>query len=128
MFAGMRPRAVLNLIVLNIQSILSTLADNIYSNWIPLFLAEVHLVSKQQMGLYSALPLLGGAIAGFVGGLLNDWLIAKTGNRRWSRSGIAFVGKGLGGRAAGRRAAIGTTARWPSAECCSPSSSSATGA
>jgi sugar phosphate permease len=95
MFSGMRPRAVLNLITLNIQSILSTLADNIYSNWIPLFLAEVHLVSKQQMGLYSALPLLGGAIAGLVGGILNDWLIAKTGNRRWSRSGIAFVGKAL---------------------------------
>jgi MFS family permease len=95
MLAGMRPRAVINLIVLNVQSILSTLADNIYSNWIPLFLANVHHVSKQEMGLYSALPLLGGAIAGFVGGILNDWLIARTGNRRWSRSGIAFVGKAL---------------------------------
>lgn len=93
--ARMRPRAVLNLIVLNIQSILSTLADNIYVSWIPLFLAEVHQISKQEMGVYSALPLLGGALAGFFGGLLNDGLIARTGNRRWSRSGIAFVGKGL---------------------------------
>jgi ACS family hexuronate transporter-like MFS transporter len=92
---SIRPRALVNLIVLNLQTILSTLADNVYSNWIPLFLWEVHKLKFEQMGLYSALPLLGGAIAGFVGGILNDWSIARTGNRRWSRSGIALVGKGL---------------------------------
>ena len=47
------------------------------------------------MGIYSSLPLLGGAIAGMAGGVLNDWCIAATGNRRWSRSGIAATGKGL---------------------------------
>lgn len=34
-------------------------------------------------------------IARLTGGLLNDWLIARTGNRRWSRSGIAIFGKGM---------------------------------
>lgn len=91
----MSPRSLINLICLNVQSILSTFADNIYSNWIPLFLFEVYQLKFKEMGIYSALPLLGGAIAGLVGGALNDWMIAKTGNRRWSRSGIAFVGKGL---------------------------------
>jgi MFS family permease len=95
MFAGMRPRSLVNLLMLCIQSVLSTLADNIYSNWIPLFLAQVHQLDYKSMGVYSALPLLGGAIAGLTGGLLNDWLIAKTGNRRWARSGIAFFGKGV---------------------------------
>lgn len=95
MFASMRPRAIVNLLVLCIQSILSTLADNIYSSWIPLFLFQVHDLEYKRMGIYSALPLLGGAIAGATGGLLNDWLIAKTGNRRWTRSGIAFFGKGM---------------------------------
>lgn len=90
-----RPRAFVNLLVLNVQTILSTLADNIYSNWIPLFLWEVHHLKFEAMGIYSSLPLLGGAIAGTLGGLLNDWCIARTGNRRWSRSGIAAVGKGL---------------------------------
>jgi MFS family permease len=47
------------------------------------------------MGLYSALPLLGGALAGVTGGMLNDYLIARTGNRRWSRVAVAMVGKGL---------------------------------
>ena len=91
----LRPRAVLNLLALNIQTILSTLADNIYSNWIPLFLWEVHALKFEKMGLYSALPLFGGAIAGALGGALNDAAIAWTGNRRWSRAGIAFAGKGL---------------------------------
>ena len=53
-----------NLIALNVQTILSTLADNIYSSWIPLFLWEVHELKFERMGVYSALPLLGGAIAG----------------------------------------------------------------
>ena len=92
---SIRPRALLNLIFLNIQTILSTLADNIYSNWIPLFLWEVHQLKFEAMGIYSSLPLLGGAIAGVLGGLLNDWCIARTGNRRWSRSGIAAAGKSL---------------------------------
>jgi ACS family glucarate transporter-like MFS transporter len=92
---SVKPRALINLIVLNIQTILSTLADNIYSNWIPLFLWEVHHLKFEAMGIYSSLPLLGGAIAGIAGGALNDWCIARTGNRRWSRSGIAAVGKGL---------------------------------
>ncbi len=92
---AVRPRALINLIMLNIQTILSTLADNIYSNWIPLFLWEVHHLEAGPSGVLSSLPLLGGAIAGIAGGALNDWCIARTGNRRWSRSGIAAVGKGL---------------------------------
>jgi MFS family permease len=92
---SVKPRALINLILLNVQTILSTLADNIYSNWIPLFLWEVHQLKFGEMGIYSSLPLFGGAIAGIAGGTLNDWCIARTGNRRWSRSGIAIAGKGL---------------------------------
>src|SRR5262249_21389808 len=59
------------------------------------FLAQVHQLEFKQMGLYSALPLFGGAIGGLMGGILNDYFIRLTGNRRWSRVGVAFVGKGL---------------------------------
>lgn len=89
------PRSFANLLCLSLQTALSTFADNIYSNWIPLFLAQVHHLEFKQMGIYAALPLLGGAIGGMMGGMLNDFLIARTGNRRWSRVGVAFVGKGL---------------------------------
>jgi MFS family permease len=42
------------------------------------------------------LPLLGGAVGGYVGGWLNEGAIALTGNRRWSRSGVGFTGKLIG--------------------------------
>jgi MFS family permease len=95
MLRGMSPRSLVNFVAFNIQTILSTFADNIFSNWIPLFLASVHLLKFTEMGLYSALPLLGGAIGGAVGGWLNDRLIARTGNRRWARRGVAIAGKGI---------------------------------
>ena len=48
MFRSMTPRSVFNLICLTVQAILSTFADSIYSNWIPLFLAQVHIWSSSR--------------------------------------------------------------------------------
>ncbi|NQV23668.1 MAG: hypothetical protein HQ518_04795, partial [Rhodopirellula sp.] len=42
-----------------------------------------------------ALPLLGGACGGAVGGWLNDLMIRRTGNLRWSRTTIGMAGKGM---------------------------------
>lgn len=95
MLRTMTPRSMFNLGCLCVQSILSTFADNIFSNWIPLFLAQVHHLKYKEMGISSALPLLGGAIAGLVGGILNDYAISLTANRRWSRVAVAFAGKGM---------------------------------
>ena len=92
---SLKPRALINLVCLNIQSILSTFADNIFSAWIPLFLFETYALKYKEMGFNWALPLLGGALGGFVGGALNDWIIRKTGNKRWTRSGVACFGKGM---------------------------------
>ncbi len=61
MFARMSPRSIRNLLTLNVQTILSTIADNMFSAWIPLFLSSVHGLRFKEMGIYSALPLLGGA-------------------------------------------------------------------
>lgn len=79
------------------QQILSTFADNIYSNWLPQFLSQVHGLKFKEMGIYWTLPLLGGAVAGFVGGWLNDRLVARTGQRIRSRVVVAVAGKGLAG-------------------------------
>jgi len=95
MLRSMTPRSLFNLLCLAVQSILSTFADNVYSNWLPSFLDHVHHLELKKVGFYSALPLLGGAIGGLLGGILNDYFIALTRNRRWSRVGVAFVGKGL---------------------------------
>jgi sugar phosphate permease len=95
-FSRTSGRSLWNLAVLTLSSNFSTLADNIYSAWIPLFLHEVHKLEFKEMGLYSALPLLGGACGGVCGGFLNDRLIRMTGNRRLARSAVGFGGKGMG--------------------------------
>jgi len=97
MFRKMDGRSIVNMLMLNAQTILSTLADNIFSAWIPLFLVEVHGLKFTEMGIFASLPLLGGAIGGIVGGWLNDKMIVRMGNRRWARSIIGFTGKGLAG-------------------------------
>jgi MFS family permease len=94
MLRGMSPRSIRNLSFVTLSSLLSTIADNVFSNWIPKFLFDVHQLKFAEMGLYSSLPLLGGACAGLIGGALNDYLIARTGNRKWSRIAVALVGKG----------------------------------
>jgi sugar phosphate permease len=97
MFSRMSRRSTFNLLCLNAQTILSTIADNIFSAWIPLFLAEVHDLKFKEMGIYSALPLLGGACGGACGGWLNDFMTHRLGDRRRARSLVGMAGKGIAG-------------------------------
>lgn len=53
-------------------------------------------VNLNETGWLTSLPLIGGALGGLAGGWLNEVFIAATGNRRWSRSGVGFVGKVIG--------------------------------
>lgn len=95
---GDRPRVTLNrasglsLTMLLIYAFVSTFQDQLYVYWIPTFLVDRGL-SKGEMGLFTPLPLIGGAIGGILGGVLNDYFIRRTGERRWSRTGVAFTGK-----------------------------------
>lgn len=95
MFSRMSKRSTRNLFWLNGQTILSTIADNIFSAWIPLFLFKVHDLQFKEMGIYSALPLLGGACGGACGGWLNDFMIRRMGDRRRARSTVGLAGKGI---------------------------------
>ncbi|OAI41750.1 hypothetical protein AYO40_02285 [Planctomycetaceae bacterium SCGC AG-212-D15] len=79
--------------MLLVYAFVSTFQDQMYVYWIPLFLVEGRGLSGTQMGLFTPLPLIGGAIGGVLGGFLNDWMIRKSGNRRWSRSAIGFTGR-----------------------------------
>ncbi len=76
-----------------IYSIGSTFVDQLFVNWVPQFLEEGKGLSKAQTGMYASLPLLGGALGGAFGGMLNDWMIRRTGSRRWSRTTVAMSGK-----------------------------------
>jgi MFS transporter, ACS family, glucarate transporter len=63
--------------------------------WYPTYLQAARGASPDQSGHLTSLVLIPGAIAAFFGGLLTDWLVQKTGNRRWSRTAQAVVGAGL---------------------------------
>jgi MFS family permease len=89
--------SLVNLGMLLLYAFASAFQDQLYVNWIPSFLQEGRGLNASQMGIFNMLPLLGGALGGIFGGLLNDRLIRATGNRRWSRSGVAFTGKFLAG-------------------------------
>ncbi|MBI2479220.1 MAG: MFS transporter, partial [Planctomycetia bacterium] len=93
----MSRRSIGNVLMLNLQSILSTLADNVFSAWIPLFIWEVHGLKFTEMGFYASLPLFGGALGGAFGGWLNDQMIKRMGSLRWSRTTVGTTGKGIAG-------------------------------
>jgi sugar phosphate permease len=81
--------------MLLLYSFASTFQDQLYVFWIPSFLVEGRGLDMEEMGLYTTLPLLGGAVGAILGGVLNDALLRATGHRRWARSGVGFTGKFL---------------------------------
>lgn len=95
MIGQTKGRALVNLGFLCMAASFSTVADGIYSSWIPMFLDNAYGLDYKQMGLQSALPLAGGVVGGILGGLMNDRLIRWTGNRRWARSAVGFFGKAM---------------------------------
>lgn len=89
--------SLLNLAMLLAYAFASTFQDQLFVYWIPEFLVRGRGMDATEMGLYTTLPLLGGAVGGVIGGFLNDFLIRTWGNRRWARSLVACSGKGLAG-------------------------------
>ncbi len=82
-----------SLVMMLIYAFTSTFQDQLYVNWIPQFLTEGRSLDTETMGLFTPLPLLGGAFGGMVGGVLNDVLLRRMKSRRWARTGVAFTGK-----------------------------------
>jgi MFS family permease len=64
-------------------------------SWYPTYLQEARGVSQDRSSDLSTLVLGAGAFGTLFGGWLTDWLVQKTGNRRWGRTGQAVVGAGL---------------------------------
>jgi MFS transporter, ACS family, glucarate transporter len=69
--------------------------SELLNSWYPTYLQQARGASQDQSGYLTSLVLFPGAIAAFFGGLLTDWLVQKTGNRRWGRTAQAVVGAGL---------------------------------
>jgi len=63
-----------------------------FLTWFPTFLQKTRDVSLTDSGILTSLAGIGGVIGSLLGGVVSDWLLSKTGNRRLSRQGIAVVG------------------------------------
>jgi MFS transporter, ACS family, glucarate transporter len=64
-------------------------------SWYPTYLEKARHVSPTASGWLSTMVLGAGALGCLFAGWLTDWLVARTGNRRWSRTGQAIFGAGL---------------------------------
>lgn len=60
----------------------------------PAFLQSTRGVSLKDSGTLTTIAGIGGVIGSLVGGVASDWLLARTGNKRLSRQGIAVFGMG----------------------------------
>jgi MFS family permease len=68
--------------------------------WLPKYLDAQYGVTEKThgfwvMSLLSGAPLLLGSLACLLGGLLTDWFIRRTGNRKWGRRLFGMVGHGV---------------------------------
>ncbi|MEX0715854.1 MAG: MFS transporter [Planctomycetaceae bacterium] len=97
LLARLPSRSIGNVGLLSSAATCSTIADLVYSVWLPSFLRQVHGLTYAEMGIFASLPLLGGAIGGAYGGFLNDLILRVTGRRRWARSFVGAGGKTLAG-------------------------------
>ena len=64
----------------------------IYLTWLPTFLVTERHFTLLNVGIYGALPFIGGAAGGLIGGWASDTLGERTGNMRLWRRLIPFIG------------------------------------
>jgi sugar phosphate permease len=75
-------------------------------SWYPKYLQAARGASPDQSSWLASMVLGAGAFGCFFGGWLTDWLVLKTGNRRWGRTLQSVAGAGIA--AAGILASIFT--------------------
>lgn len=63
-----------------------------FLTWFPTFLQKTRGVSLTESGILTTIAGVGGVIGSLAGGVVSDWLLARTGNKRLSRQGIAVAG------------------------------------
>lgn len=64
-------------------------ANVFWMAWCATFLQEVYRLDKGIAGHLSSIPFLGVVVGSLGGGLLADWVLVRTGSKRWSRNGVA---------------------------------------
>jgi MFS family permease len=73
----------------------SAFASYLYYSWYPKYLVAARGLSDAGASQLTSLVLAGGAIGCLLGGYLGDWLVRRTGERRWTRSLLGSSGLAL---------------------------------
>lgn len=60
-----------------------------FATWFATYLQKTRGVSEAEAGFLNSLPLLAVIPGSFLGGLVSDWVLARTGSRRLARQGVA---------------------------------------
>ena len=79
------------------QQFFRAAAYSLFFTWFPALLEKGYGVTRAQSGLMTMLPLFASGIGYLCGGLLIDFLLARSGNKRISRSAVGCIGVALCG-------------------------------
>jgi sugar phosphate permease len=73
-------------------------AGNFITSLLNIYLRDHRHLADETTAWVAGLPLAAGVVSCLLGGVLSDWLIRRTGSRKWGRrlvGGLALVGAGL---------------------------------
>jgi MFS family permease len=62
-----------------------------FTSWFTTYLKETRHISTELAGILTSLPIAAYMLGSPVGGLVSDWVLARTGSRRLSRQGVSVV-------------------------------------
>jgi MFS transporter, ACS family, glucarate transporter len=86
-----------NVLALCVVSFSVSFCFYFYITFLPQYLNDQFKVDYKQSQFVSGLPLLLGGFACLAGGFLSDYMIRKTGSKRWGRSLLPIIAWGLAG-------------------------------
>jgi len=67
-------------------------SGNFFVTLLPAYLRDHRGLTPREMQWLSGLPLACGVLACLGGGMISDWIIRRTGNRRWGRRIMGMIG------------------------------------
>jgi MFS family permease len=87
----------------------------LFFSWYPTYLQQARGVTPRLSGWLASLVLAAGAVGSIPGGYVSDWLVRRTGSRRWSRRAIGCGA--LGSAAVAMVASIAFEDPWLAGSC-----------
>jgi sugar phosphate permease len=81
-----------SMVLICVQQFFRAAGFAFFQTWFPQFLQETRGATEQDAGDLTALAIGGGVVGCILGGWISDSILARTGNRRGARKGLAIAG------------------------------------